>query len=91
MRWVIAGCAIGLSSYIFAEICATTGFLEKTFGVAPSQSIIGLLSLVQGFFAYFVWTAVRRQRVISVAIPLRHGSLTTLLTLILGVPIVFIA
>ena len=90
MRWVIAGCAIGLSSFLFAEICGTTGFLQNTFGVAPSQNIIGLLSLVQGFFAYFVWTAVRRQRVISVAIPLRHGSLTTVLTLVIGVPIVFL-
>lgn len=90
MLWVIAGCAVGLSSFLFAEICATTGFLERILGTAPSQTIIELVSLVQGFFAYFVWTAVRRQRVISVAIPLRHGSVTTALALVLGVPIVFL-
>jgi hypothetical protein len=90
MLWVIAGCALGLSSFLVAEFCTTTGFLENVFGTTPSQTIIGLLYLVQGFFAYFVWTAVRRQRVISVAIPLRHGSLTTALTLVLGVPIVFL-
>jgi hypothetical protein len=90
MRWVIAGCAIGLPSYIFAEIWETTGLLENAWGIAPSQTVLGLLYLVQGVLAYFVWMAVRRQRVISVAIPLRHGTVTAALTLALAVPVMFL-
>ena len=90
MRWVIAGCAIGLPSFIFAEICQTTGLLQNVWGKAPSQTALGLLYLVQGVLAYFVWTAVRRQRVIGVAIPLRRGTITTALALVFAVPIVFL-
>lgn len=90
MRWVIAGCTIGLPSFIFAEICQTTGLLQNVWGRAPSQTGLGLLYLVQGVLAYFVWTAVRRQRVIRVAIPLRRGTLTTVLALALAVPVVFL-
>jgi hypothetical protein len=90
MRWVIAGCAIGLPTFIFAEICQTTGLLQNAWGMAPSQTALGSLYLVQGVLAYFVWTAVRRQRVISVVIPLRHGTLTTALTLALAIPVVFL-
>ena len=90
MLWVIAGCAIGLPTFIFAEVCQTTGLLDDAWGTAPTQTTIGLLYLVQGVLAYFVWTAVRRQRVISVAIPLRRGTVTTALTLALAVPVMFL-
>jgi hypothetical protein len=90
MNWVIAGCAIGLPSFMFAEVCETTGWLQAAWGKAPSETVLGLVYLVQGVLAYFVWTAVRRQRVISVAIPLRHGTVTTILTLALAVPVVFL-
>jgi hypothetical protein len=90
MNWVIAGCAIGLSSFIFAEVCDSTGWLQRVWGTAPSETVLELVYLVQGVLGYFVWTAVRRQRVISVAIPLRHGTVTTLLTLALAVPVVFL-
>ena len=62
----------------------------KYMGQGPSQTALGLLYLVQGVLAYFVWTAVRRQRVISVAIPLRRGTVTTALTLALAVPVMFL-
>lgn len=90
MRWVIAGCAIGLTSFMFAEFSQTTGLLQSSMGKAPSETVLGLLYLVQGALAYFVWTAVRQQRVVSVAIPLRHGTVTALLTLALAVPVVFL-
>ncbi|HUN40724.1 MAG TPA: hypothetical protein VMU81_10570 [Acetobacteraceae bacterium] len=90
MNWVIAGCAIGLPSFIFAEVCESTGWLQSAWGKAPSETVLGLVYLVQGVLGYFVWTAVRRQRVISVAIPLRHGTVTTMLTLALAVPVVFL-
>jgi hypothetical protein len=90
MRWVIAGCAIGLPSFIFASICEATGLLQNIWGSVPSQTVVELLFLVQGVLGYFVWTAVRRQRVINVAIPLRHGTITAALTLALAVPVVFL-
>jgi hypothetical protein len=90
VNWVIAGCAIGLPSFIFAEVCESTGWLQSAWGKAPSETVLGLVYLVQGVLGYFVWTAVRRQRVVSVAIPLRHGTVTTILTLALAVPIVFL-
>jgi hypothetical protein len=90
MRWAIAGCAIGLPIFIFAEVCQTTGLLQTMWGSAPSQTVLGLLYLVQGVFAYFVWTAVRRQRVISVAIPIRRGTVMTALTIALAVPVMFL-
>jgi hypothetical protein len=39
---------------------------------------------------YFVWTAVRRQRVIGVAIPLRRGTVTTALALVFAIPVMFL-
>lgn len=90
MLWVIAGCAIGLPVFIFAELCQTTGLLQDIWGTAPSQTVLGVLYLVQGALAYFVWTAVRRQRVISVAIPLRRATVMTALTLALAVPVMFL-
>jgi hypothetical protein len=90
MRWTIAGCAIGLPAFIFAEICQSSGLLHDLWGAAPSQAAVGLLYLLSGVLAYFVGTAVRRRRVVSVAIPLRHGTITTLLMLVLGVPVVYL-
>jgi hypothetical protein len=90
MRWAIAGCAIGLPAFIFAEICQSSGLLYDLWGVAPSQVAVGFLYLLSGVLAYFVGTAVRRRRVVNVAIPLRHGTITTALMLILGVPIVYL-
>ena len=90
MRWAIAGCAIGLPAFIFAEICQSSGLLYDLWGATLSQTTVGLIYLLHGVLAYFVGTAVRRRRVVSVAIPLRHGTITTALMLILGVPIVYL-
>jgi len=88
MLWVIWGCAIGLSSFIFAEIAQSTSLLQHRLGVSPSTALVGLLYLLNGVLAYFVSVAVLHQRVISVAIPLRHGTILTVLALAVGVPIV---
>ena len=90
MRWAIAGCAIGLPAFILAEICQSSGLPYYLWGATPSQTAIGLLYLLQGVIAYFVGTAVRRQRVVSVAIPLRHGTITTALMLVIAVPVVYL-
>jgi hypothetical protein len=85
---VIWGCGIGLSAFIFAEIAQSTSLLQKTLGVTPSPAFIGLLYLVNGVLVYFVSVAVLHRRVVSVAIPLRYGTILTVLTLAVGIPIV---
>ena len=90
MRWVIAGAAIGLPAFILAEILQSSNLLDFLWGGSASQSAVGLLYLINGVLGYFVSTAVRRRRVISFAIPLRHGSILTVLTLALAVPIVYL-
>jgi hypothetical protein len=88
MLWVIWGCAIGLSSFIFAEIAQSTSLLQHWLGVSPSTALVGLLYLLNGVLAYFVSVAVLHRRVISVAVPLRHGTILTVLALAVGIPIV---
>ena len=90
MRWVLAGVMIGVPAFILAAICQSSGLLQDLWGVAPSQAAIGLLYLLNGVLAYFVGVAVRRRRVVSVAIPLRHGSIVAFLTLALAIPVVWL-
>jgi hypothetical protein len=90
MRWVIAGCAIGLPAFLAAELCQSSNLPEALLGVTPPLTVIEVLFLCQGVIAYFVGTAVRRRRVVSVAIPLRRGGILAALTFILGVPIVYL-
>src|SRR5215469_6419423 len=88
MLWVIWGCAIGLSTFIFAEIAQSTSFLQYRFGLSLSTPVIGLLYLLNGVLVYFVSFAFLHRRVISVAIPLRSGTILTVLALAVGIPIV---
>ena len=73
VRWVIWGCLIGLPSFLIAELASETTFFRTTFtGFALSEDVIGLLYLVNGILCLFVFEALRRERVVSVAIPLRR-------------------
>ncbi|HTU56434.1 MAG TPA: hypothetical protein VMF62_20910 [Acetobacteraceae bacterium] len=90
MRWVIAGAAIGLPAFILAELLQSSALFDTLWGGSPSQEAVGLLYLVNGVLGYFVSTAVRKRRVISFAIPLRHGTILMVLTLALAVPIVYL-
>ncbi len=90
MRWAIAGCAIGLPAFLAAELCQSTSLPHDLFGLTPSESVIEVLYLLHGVIAFFVGTAVRRRRVISVGIPLRRGAILAFLTFCLGVPIVYL-
>jgi hypothetical protein len=90
MRWAIAGCAIGLPAFLAAELCQSSSLPHVLFGITPSQTTIELLYLFHGVIAYFVGTAIRRRRVVSVAIPLRRGAILAALTFVLGVPIVYL-
>jgi hypothetical protein len=87
MRWVIWGCAIGIPAYIFAELCQSSDLFRHLWGIAPSQAFIGLLYLPNGVLAYFASQAVWQRRVVSVSIPLRHGTILAALSFAVGIPI----
>ena len=84
LNWVIAGCLIGVPAAIIAELGMTTTMFETPFGdFTPTEDIVGLLYLVNGVLCLFVFEAVRRKRVVNVAIPLRR---VTILGLTLSIP-----
>jgi hypothetical protein len=87
MRWAIWGCVIGLPTFILAEICQSSDLIHHLWGASPSQTFIGLLYLPNGVLAYFASQAVWQRRVVSVSIPLRHGTILVVLSLAMGVPI----
>ena len=88
MRWVIWGCAIGLPTFILAELCQSSDLIRHVWGASPSPAFIGLLYLPNGVLAYLASQAVWQHRVVSVTIPLRHGTIITALSLAVGVPII---
>jgi hypothetical protein len=84
LRWVIWGCLIGLPAFILAELGASTTIFYTRWGnFTPADDVIGLLYLVNGILCLFVFEAIRRERVVSVAIPLRR---VTILGLTLSIP-----
>ena len=84
MRWVVWGCLIGLPAFLFAELASSTTIFETRWeNFTPSEDVIGLLYLVNGILCLFVFEAVRRERVVSVSIPLRR---VTILGLTLSIP-----
>ena len=84
MRWVVWGCLIGLPAFLIAELASSTTIFETRWGdFTPSEDVIGLLYLVNGILCLFVFEAVRRERVVSVSIPLRR---VTILGLTLSIP-----
>ena len=88
VRWVIWGCLIGLPSFLIAELASTTTIFATRWGdFTPTEDIIGLLYLVNGVLCLFVFEAVRRPRVVNVAIPLRR---VTILGLALSVPVLIL-
>jgi hypothetical protein len=87
VRWVIWGCLIGLPTFLIAELASETTFFASHNHFRPSEDMIGLLYLVNGILCLFVFEAIRRERVVSVAIPLRR---VTLLGLTLSIPALFL-
>jgi hypothetical protein len=90
MRWVIWGCAIGLPVYILAEICQSMALPSNLWRFSPPQVWVGLLYLPNGVLAYFASQAVWQRRVVSVSIPLRHGTIISALSLAVAVPLVYL-
>jgi hypothetical protein len=87
VRWVIWGCLIGLPTFLVAELASETTLLEAWWDLRLSEDLIGLLYLVNGILCLFVFEAVRRPRVVSVAIPLRR---VTILGLTLSAPVLLL-
>ncbi len=92
LRWVIWGCVIGLPALTIAEIGQETSLFTTLFslleaGEPPPEEVWGLLALVNGVLCLFVSEAIRRSRVVTVAIPLRR---VTILGLLLSVPALFL-
>jgi len=92
LRWVIWGCVIGLPALTIAEIGQETSLFTSLLdmveaGEPPPEEVWGLLLLVNGVLCLFVSEAIRRSRVVSVAIPLRR---VTILGLLLSVPTLFL-
>ena len=87
LRWVLWGCLIGLPSFLIAELASETTFFERFTHFTPTDDIIGLVYLLNGVLCLFVFEAVRRERVVSVWIPLRR---VTILAFILTVPALFV-
>ena len=84
MRWVLWGCLIGLPAFLVAELASSTTIFDTGWGnFTPTEDVVGLLYLVNGILCLFVFEAVRRERVVSVAIPLRR---VTILGLTLSIP-----
>ncbi len=83
VRWVIWGCLIGLPTFLIAELASETTFFATSGAFRPAEDVIGLLYLVNGILCLFVFEAIRRERVVSVMIPLRR---VTLLGLTLSIP-----
>jgi hypothetical protein len=73
LRWVIWGALIGLPAIILADIGEGTTLLESLLG--GQSPLWGLLRLVNGVLCLFVFEAVRRPRVVTVAIPLRRVTI----------------
>ena len=84
LRWVLWGCLIGLPAFLIAELGSTTTIFDTRWGdFTPSEDVLGLLYLVNGILCLFVFEAIRRERVVSVAVPLRR---VTVLGLTLSIP-----
>ena len=83
LRWVLWGSLIGLPSFLLAELASETTIFENILGFTPTDDLVGLLYLVNGVLCLLVFEAVRRQRVVSVWIPLRR---VTILAFILTLP-----
>ena len=88
LRWVIWGCVLGLPAFIVAAILQSTTLWRFIPGVTTVPSdLIALLYALHGLFAWFVFEAVRRPRVVSVSMPLRRISVFGLM---LSVPALFL-
>jgi energy-converting hydrogenase Eha subunit A len=83
LRWVLWGCLIGLPAFVIGELGQQTTIFLLGEDRSPSDEVSALLALVNGVLFLFVFEALRRPRVVNVAIPLRR---VTVLGLVFSVP-----
>ncbi len=83
LRWVMWGCLIGLPAVVLANLNEYTTLLTSYGVPLMTEDETGLLYLVNGILCLFVVEAVRRQRVVNVAIPLRR---VTVIALMMSLP-----
>jgi hypothetical protein len=83
LRWVMWGCLIGLPAFVIADLSEYTTVFASSWGIELPEDVAGLLYLVNGILCLFVFEALRRPRVVNVAIPLRR---VTVLALTMSVP-----
>jgi len=84
LRWVLWGCVIGLPAFVLADLLEYTTISQSAgIGFVLSEDVVSLLYLINGILFLFAFEAIRRNRVVSVSIPLRR---VTLLALTLSVP-----
>jgi hypothetical protein len=87
IRWVIWGCAIGLPTFLLAELCQSSDLISHLVGFPIPQAVIGLIYLPSGVLTYLASQAVWQRRVVSVSVPLRRGTILATLSLAVGIPI----
>ena len=80
LRWVMWGCLIGLPAFVIADLNEYTTLFSEWGGYVLPEDVAGLLYLINGVLCLFVVEAIRRQRVVSVAIPLRRVTILALIT-----------
>ncbi len=80
LRWVMWGCLIGLPAFVIADLNEYTTLFANWDGFVLPEDVVGLLYLVNGILCLFVVEAIRRQRVVNVAIPLRRVTVLALMT-----------
>ncbi|HET6390625.1 hypothetical protein [Hyphomicrobium sp.] len=80
LRWVMWGALIGLPAFVIADLNEYTTLFPEWSGFVMPEDVAGLFYLVNGILCLFVVEAIRRQRVVSVAIPLRRVTILALLT-----------
>ncbi len=79
LRWVLWGCLIGLPAFVIADLSQyTTLFASSWSNIDIPEDVAGGLYLVNGILTLFVFEAIRRPRVINVAIPLRRATVLAL-------------
>jgi hypothetical protein len=78
LRWMIWGCLIGLPALTLADVGQSTTLLSG-WGISLPEQAWGLLRLTNGVLCLFVFEAVRRPQVVSVAIPLRRVTILGIL------------
>jgi hypothetical protein len=76
MLWVFVGCAIGLPSYILADLASSTSALSTSWNA--SEEWLAVLYLANALLLYSVVIAIRRHRLVRVTFALGRKAVLVL-------------